>query len=474
MAFLEMYLNGEWKNLSSFGTVSSVDVQSSSSAITVTGGPITSVGIINLSFNPSGIRLDQFAVPTANLDINNKNLINVAVPTLSHHAANKSYIDSKTWISSSITDFSSAAITAAKTITLDQFAVPMASLSMNNYRITSVSDPVNPQDVANKLWVENLIAEGGGSTINLTGSVIGSGTDTIATSFNRFQTIDNVDNTQTWTYNFNVDTGQLVSYHNTILSDTNASTRKFIARIARKSLTDNQFQWEHDIDGQSISDYQSIKMNFVNGSNNPGTFTVFSANKVNNVITASFNSPLGILDGTLSSHAVTKSQLDNKKLNEFGVTSDVDLGVYKMSSSTAPTQGNHFCNKTYTDNLVSSNITLKSVGFNRGDIVQLDNLRIRIGTGNIAIEVATVSGTMAITYTREFYNAPTVQAGAASASLALTTTFTKPISSDFLNGDGSYYRLHISDNTNNRFYRCTTYNASVTNSKIPIILERLI
>lgn len=169
MAFLEMYLNGEWKNLSSFGTVSSVDIQSSSSAISVTGSPITSVGIINLSFNPSAIRLDQFAVPTSNLDINNKNLINVATPTLSHHATNKSYVDSKTWTSSSITDFSTAVTSTAKLITLDQFAVPMASLSMNNYRITSVSDPVNPQDVATKAFVQASIP-----TISVTGAVIGT------------------------------------------------------------------------------------------------------------------------------------------------------------------------------------------------------------------------------------------------------------------------------------------------------------
>lgn len=169
MAFLEMYLNGEWKNLSSFGTVSSVDIQSSSSAISVTGSPITSVGIINLSFNPSAIRLDQFAVPTSNLDINNKNLINVATPTLSHHATNKSYVDSKTWTSSSITDFSTSVTSIAKLITLDQFAVPMASLSMNNYRITSVSDPVNPQDVATKAFVQASIP-----TISINGAVTGT------------------------------------------------------------------------------------------------------------------------------------------------------------------------------------------------------------------------------------------------------------------------------------------------------------
>ena len=351
---------------------------------------------------------------------------------------------------------------------LDVFGI----LDLNNNPIKNIPDPVNAKDPANKSWVENLVV--GSVGINLTGSVTGSGTGTVATSFNRFQTIDNVDNTQTWTYNYNVSTGQLVSYHNTILSDTSASTRKFINRVVRKSLSDNQFQWEHDIAGQAISDSQSIKMNFVNGSNNPGTFTLFSASKINNVMSASFNSSLGILDGTLSSHAVTKSQLDNKKLNEFGVTSDVDLGVYKMSSSTAPTQGNHFCNKTYTDNIVSSNITLKSVGFNRGDIVQLDNLRIRMApTGEYNVEVATVSGTMAITYTRDLFYAPSTWA-VNSAFANLTTTFSKPIAGNNLNTDGSYYRIHITDTTNNRFYRCTTYNASVTNSKIPIILERLI
>jgi hypothetical protein len=353
---------------------------------------------------------------------------------------------------------------------LDVFGI----MDLNNNSLRNLADPVNAKDATNKLWVENLVAGGGGGAITLTGSVTGSGTGTVATSFNRFQTIDNSDNTQTWTYNYNVSTGQLVSYHNTILSDTSASTRKFINRVVRRSLTDNQFQWEHDIAGQAISSSQSIKMNFVNGSNDPGTFTVFSASKINNVMSASFNSPLGILDGTLSSHAVTKSQLDNKKLNEFGVTSDVDLGVYKMSSSTAPTQGNHFCNKTYIDNLVSSNITLKSVGFNRGDIVQLDNLRIRMAsTGEYNVEVATVSGTMAITYTRDLFYAPTTWA-VNSAFANLTTTFSKPIAGNNLNTDGSYYRIHITDTTNNRFYRCTMYNASLANSKIPIILERLI
>lgn len=317
MAFLEMYLNGQWRNLSSFGTVSSVDIQSSNSAISVTGSPITSVGIINLSFNPSAIRLDQFAVPTSNLDINNKRIINVSDPvnpqdvatkafvqasiptisvygavigtidsqgvintslsqyipisgsfinfnwpdmgsysspyslynylpnadpapifnissqtgsagtnslrrwsmqfsqgsaasigyefalsfyhsliagdhtitplrivysipddqprmylkaildmynykivnlpnpTASDHAANKGYIDSKTWTSSSITDFSTASITAAKTISLDQFTVPAANLNLNNKNITNLATPTLSNHAADKYYVDS-------------------------------------------------------------------------------------------------------------------------------------------------------------------------------------------------------------------------------------------------------------------------------------------------------------------------------
>ena len=74
MAFFEMYLDGQWVNLSSFGTVSSVNMTSSTSAISITGAPITSIGTINLTFNPAQISLSQFAVPTSNLNLNGKKL----------------------------------------------------------------------------------------------------------------------------------------------------------------------------------------------------------------------------------------------------------------------------------------------------------------------------------------------------------------------------------------------------------------
>ena len=92
MAFFEMYLNGQWVNLSSFGTVSSVAIQSSTTAISVTNSPITSIGTIGLSFNPSQISLDQFSIPLTNLSLNNYRITNVANPVNAQDVATKAFV----------------------------------------------------------------------------------------------------------------------------------------------------------------------------------------------------------------------------------------------------------------------------------------------------------------------------------------------------------------------------------------------
>lgn len=59
-----------------------------------------------------------------------------------------------THTSGDISDFH----TAVRTNRLDQMAVPTASLNLNNQKITNLSDPTNPQDAATKNYVDNAIA----------------------------------------------------------------------------------------------------------------------------------------------------------------------------------------------------------------------------------------------------------------------------------------------------------------------------
>lgn len=53
---------------------------------------------------------------------------------------------------SAISDFD----TQVRTSRLDQFAIPTASVSMNNQQLTSLPDPVNPQDAANKRYADSV------------------------------------------------------------------------------------------------------------------------------------------------------------------------------------------------------------------------------------------------------------------------------------------------------------------------------
>lgn len=54
---------------------------------------------------------------------------------------------------------------------LSDFQPPLADISMNNYQITNVSTPVNPQDAANMAYVNSRIVPGG--IASLTGFVEG-------------------------------------------------------------------------------------------------------------------------------------------------------------------------------------------------------------------------------------------------------------------------------------------------------------
>lgn len=292
------------------------------------------------------------------LDMYNYPIVGVPTPMVGDGAANKDYIDNKTWTSSSITNFSDSAIAAAKTISLDQFIKPASNLDFNNKIATNAADPVNNKDLVNKQFLLNTLAAG--VPLTLTGAVTGSGTGTISTALSNTQTVSNASNNFTWTYNYQPNVAGLVTTNQTIINDSSIATARLINRISRKTASDNSFEIVNWIDAASIgSSAQIMNMNFVNGSTGVSpagqTYTFFTATKANdNTCNVNFNASVEVPNGTLSTHAVNKSQLDSKELNTLPVTGDVNLGTYKAISSGTPTSSTHLTNKAYVDSVIAS------------------------------------------------------------------------------------------------------------------------
>lgn len=71
-------------------------------------------------------------------------------PTLNSHAANKYYIDNKTWTASQITDFD----TQVRLSRLDQMALPTISLNANSQKIINLADPVLSTDAVNMNYAD--------------------------------------------------------------------------------------------------------------------------------------------------------------------------------------------------------------------------------------------------------------------------------------------------------------------------------
>lgn len=500
------------------------------------------------------ISLNQFALPLTNINLNEKLIINSATPDgfTDSHVATVGFVKqfapsqeislvgavtgdllngvintSLTPISTSqITDFTSSVITKAKTIDLNQFAVPQGNISLNGFKITTSAMPngLVDSDVATVGYVKQFATI---PNVTLTGAVTGQidAQGVIATSLSAAQNLPskflNLVYEDTGIYgdpyffhNFlpNADPEPILNFVTQAGTSSSQTLRRwgmnFKTGLANSVTNEFELSMYHSLlPGNTLTPLK-ISYSIADASpiiNIAGLLDLgnYNARSTASPISAYHLANKGYVDYTVatyplnllvptgdvdlgvykisssttpvsSNHLTNKNYVDTKPLNSFPVTGTIDVGANAVKSSYTPVANADLVNKLYVDNLVSSNVTLKSVGFNRGDIVQLDNLRIRMAsTGEYNVEVATVSGTMAITYTRDLFYAPSTWA-VNSAYFTLTTTFSKPITGNNLNSDGSYYRIYITDTTNNRFYRCTMYNASLTNSKIPIILERLI
>jgi len=140
----------------------------------------------NIAANAAGLaalllyRLDQWAKPTANIDLNSKRIINLSAPSGNNDAARLVDVNGVTIPISQVTGLSSrlstdesnisqsaGAITALQGYRLDQWAVPTADVSLNNHKLTGVAAPVASTDAARKSETDANAANIATNTTNI-------------------------------------------------------------------------------------------------------------------------------------------------------------------------------------------------------------------------------------------------------------------------------------------------------------------
>ena len=137
-----------------------------------------------------------------NINIANFLLNNVLDPLSPQDGATKNYVDTKTWLTSQITNFNSAVIA----FNLNQFAAPTASVDFNNNKLINVLTPTLTTDGANKEYVDNAISGLPYSTLTLQGAITGSGPlnlPVITTLNTTLNEITNAGNVNIGNYNLN-------------------------------------------------------------------------------------------------------------------------------------------------------------------------------------------------------------------------------------------------------------------------------
>jgi hypothetical protein len=148
--------------------------------ITLTGN-VTGSGLVSAPIITTlNMTLDQIKVPTSSLNLSSQKIINLLDPTLAQDGATKNYVDTRTItltgaitgsgalgtsIATTLTNINTSQITnfnaAVTAFRLDQFAAPIASVSLGSQKITNLLNPTLAQDGATKNYVDTSISGAG-------------------------------------------------------------------------------------------------------------------------------------------------------------------------------------------------------------------------------------------------------------------------------------------------------------------------
>jgi hypothetical protein len=137
-------------------------------------GDITGSGLISQPIHTTFNKTLNQISNAGDININNYKLVNVAFPAAGTDSANKSYVDNKTWSSGQITDFN----TAVMGFNLTQFALPNTFLNLNNQKIINLAMPTISTDAANKSYVDSKFSSAGTVTSIIAGTGLSGGTIT--------------------------------------------------------------------------------------------------------------------------------------------------------------------------------------------------------------------------------------------------------------------------------------------------------